>query len=86
LARQPVPTGDHNKAFGAALAELRKARGLSQEVLGFEAGLDRTYISLLERGQKSPTLDTVFTLCGALDIPFSQLAMMTQAKLEEVHE
>ncbi|MEE1924451.1 helix-turn-helix transcriptional regulator [Pseudomonas sp. 148P] len=50
------------------LAELRIARGISQEKLSFEAGVDRSYISLLERGHKSPTLDTVFNLCRALEI------------------
>ncbi|HEK1520075.1 TPA: helix-turn-helix transcriptional regulator, partial [Pseudomonas aeruginosa] len=47
----------HNQAFGRALRQLRKRRNMTQEILGFEAGLDRTYISVLERGERSPTLD-----------------------------
>jgi len=72
----------HNAAFGRVLAELRRNRQLSQEELGFEANFDRTFISLLERGRRSPTLDTIFSLCHALDIPFSQLALLIEAKLD----
>ncbi|OHE17258.1 MAG: transcriptional regulator [Syntrophobacterales bacterium GWC2_56_13] len=56
------------KAFGSVLRCLRQDRGLSQEALGFESGYHRTYISLLERGQKSPSLQTIFNLSKALKI------------------
>ncbi|MGE9765326.1 helix-turn-helix transcriptional regulator [Pseudomonas sp. PDM20] len=68
------------------LAQLRRRLGLSQERLGFEAGFDRSYISQLERGRKSPTLDTLFSLSRVLDVSFSQLAKLIQAKLEEPEE
>lgn len=55
-----------NTVFGEQLRELRKNAGLTQEELAFQAGLDRTYISLLERGIKSPTLNTFFRLCKTL--------------------
>ncbi|MDQ2886981.1 MAG: helix-turn-helix domain-containing protein [Chloroflexota bacterium] len=57
-----------NKVFGAHLRNSRKAARLTQEELAFRAGLDRTYISLLERGIKSPTLTTFFQLCRVLDL------------------
>jgi transcriptional regulator with XRE-family HTH domain len=56
--------------------ELRKARvraKMTQEQLAFAAGLDRTYISQLEHDKKSPTLDSLFRICGALSIRASQL-------------
>jgi transcriptional regulator with XRE-family HTH domain len=56
-----------NKVFGAELRRVRKAVNITQEELAFRAGLDRTYISLLERGLKSPTLTTLFRLCQELD-------------------
>jgi len=62
--------------------ELRKARlaaGLTQERLGFEAELDRTYISQLERDLKSPTLDVLFRLCDAMGLAASELI----ARVEE---
>lgn len=49
--------------------EIRKARlaaGLSQEQLALAAGLSRQYISLLELDEKSPTVDTLITLCRAM--------------------
>ncbi len=56
------------KAFGIILSHLRRSVGLSQEQLGFESGYHRTYISLLERGKKSPSLQTIFDLSKALNI------------------
>ena len=46
---------------------------MSQETLGFEAGVHRTYISLLERNMKSPTLNVLFRICKALGISASEL-------------
>jgi transcriptional regulator with XRE-family HTH domain len=56
------------KAFGQALRKIRMKSGLSQEELGFKSGYHRTYISLLERGLRSPTLKTIFDLSSTLDI------------------
>jgi transcriptional regulator with XRE-family HTH domain len=49
--------------------EIRKARqkaGLTQEKLAFEARVSRQYVSLLELGQKSPTVDVLLRLCKAM--------------------
>ncbi len=67
------------KAFGQILRELREAKDLSQEALAFEAELDRTYISLLERGHRQPTLKTLFTLAGQLSIKPSTLIAKVEA-------
>lgn len=61
------------KAFGKALRELREKRGLSQEGFGFECDLHRTYISLIERGFKNPSLKTIIKLSKALSIKPSEL-------------
>ena len=58
-----------NIIFGEQLRNARKTAHLTQEELAFRAGLDRTYISLLERGLKNPTLTTFFQLCRVLDQP-----------------
>lgn len=55
------------RAFGNVLREIRRASQISQEQLAFIAGLDRTYISLLERGLRQPTLGSLFALAEALD-------------------
>jgi transcriptional regulator with XRE-family HTH domain len=64
----------HNVAFGRAVRALRKARKITQRTLAIEARLDRTYISLLELGESSPTLDTMLALCRGLDVTFPELA------------
>jgi len=60
-------------AFGQILRELRRERGLSQEALALEAGLQRNYISLIERGVNQPTITTVFKLASALAIRPSEV-------------
>jgi transcriptional regulator with XRE-family HTH domain len=50
------------------MRELRKGKALSQEELAFRCGLDRTYISLLERGLRVPTIVTLFKVSAALAI------------------
>jgi len=64
--------------FGQVLKRLRQERGLSQEELGFESGYHRTYVSLLERGKKNPSLKTVFQLAKALKMEPSQIIEAVQ--------
>ncbi len=54
------------KAFGFEIRKARSSANLSQEELAFRAGYHRTYISLLERGIRSPSLEALFRLCKAL--------------------
>jgi transcriptional regulator with XRE-family HTH domain len=72
------------KAFGKVLREIRHERSLSQEELGFESGYHRTYISLLERGRKSPSLNTVFQLAAALGAPPSEILRRTENGVSRV--
>ena len=58
---------------GSTIAELRKSKGMSQEVLSGLAGLDRTHYSKIERGLRSPTIDTLFKIAHALDMPRMRL-------------
>lgn len=61
------------QVFGLILKKNRIDMRLSQEELAHRANLDRTYISLLERGQRKPTLNTIFVLATSLDIKPSDL-------------
>lgn len=72
-----------DSAFGAVLQEYRILRGMTQERLGFEAHLDRTFISLLERGQRQPSLNTVFQLSHALGLSPAQFVQRVEEKLSE---
>ena len=67
--------------FGQLLQEIRKKRGLSQEELGFESGYHRTYISLLERGLKNPSLKAIFRLAKALKIKPSEIIKRIEDQL-----
>ncbi|MBP5496755.1 MAG: helix-turn-helix transcriptional regulator [Bacteroidales bacterium] len=60
-------------AFGIKVAELRKKQGLSQEELADKCGLHRTYIGFIERGEKSPTLNTVEKILNGLNININEL-------------
>jgi len=55
------------------MRRLRRERGWSQERLADEAGLDRTYISGIERVTRHPTITSVEKIVGALDTSFSEL-------------
>jgi len=59
--------------FGANLRRLRLDKGISQEGLADLAGLHRTYISSVERGERNVTLETVEKLAKALGISMSKL-------------
>ncbi|HXS54032.1 MAG TPA: helix-turn-helix transcriptional regulator [Usitatibacter sp.] len=50
------------KALGANVRRLRKAQDLSQEELAFEAGIDRTYVSQIERGIINPSLLVLYKI------------------------
>jgi transcriptional regulator with XRE-family HTH domain len=74
-----------HSVFGKVLRELRTQVGLTQEQLGFECDLDRTFISLLERGLRQPTLTTLFVIADQLNTPPSNIVKQVeeayQAKL-----
>ena len=59
--------------FGKILQEERKAKKISQEKLAKLTGLDRTFISLIENGKRSPTFSTILKICSALEISPSEL-------------
>jgi transcriptional regulator with XRE-family HTH domain len=62
-----------DQLFGEILREARIEKGLSQEQLALACDRHRTYISLLERGQNSPSLRTLFLIASALGLKASEL-------------
>ncbi len=56
------------EAVGMELSACRRKKRISQERLRFDAGVHRTYVSLIERGVKSPTIGVLFRLCQALNV------------------
>jgi transcriptional regulator with XRE-family HTH domain len=53
-------------------------RGWSQEELCDKAGLDRTYLSGVERGVRSPNLRALLRICDALGMPFSRIVLAAE--------
>ena len=68
------PRSPTHLAYGRALREVRLKRGISQERLAHLSGLDRTYVSGIERGERNPSLTNILKLVDALDISLSELA------------
>ena len=68
------------EVFARNLRKVRHAKGLSQEALAYEADVDRTYISALERGVYSATIDMVDKLAMVLNVEASAL-LQRQTKL-----
>ena len=73
-------SGAYELPFGAALRRVRLERGLSQEELGLEAGVQRNFISLIETGQNQPTIGTITKLARALGLKASEL--VAEAELD----
>lgn len=67
------------RAFGQVLRTLRLERGLSQEALALEAGIQRNYVSLIERGINQPTITIIFKLASALEMKPSQVVELVEA-------
>lgn len=62
-----------NYSFGRRVAYLRQNRGWTQEILGFECGISKNYISDLEGGRRNPTLKIMSRLAVAFDIDLATL-------------
>lgn len=68
-----------HQALGAAIRRARAERGLSQEQLALDAGLDRTYVGGIERGERNPSYATcsrsdLLKIAGSLGMPLSTLS------------
>lgn len=68
--------------IGNVIRRLREEKGKTQEVLSGLAGLDRTHYSKIERGLRSPTLDTLFKIAQALDMKPHELLLEIEKALE----
>jgi transcriptional regulator with XRE-family HTH domain len=61
------------KKLGLAVRRFREAQGLSQEKLAERAGVHRTYISGIERGQRNVGFENLVSIAQGLEIPLSDL-------------
>lgn len=73
LPTAAAPTPEMKVRFGENLAHCREAANVSQEELGFRASIHRTEVSLLERGERMPRIDTALRIAGSLGISLDDL-------------
>lgn len=59
--------------FGETIRELRQNKNIAQEKLAYLAGIDRTYMSAIERGLKNPSLKIIFQLADGLEMNASEI-------------
>jgi len=61
------------KRFGERVRDFRRERGLSQESLALAAGLDRTYVGGVERGERNISLINIYKIAAALNLAPKEL-------------
>lgn len=69
------------KSLGKTIREHRKAHRLSQERFGELAGVHRTYVGMIERGEKNITLSNLVKIANALGLTLSELIRAAEKKL-----
>lgn len=70
----------NRKSFGVVISRLRVQKGLTQEGLSGLAGIARSHLAALEKGEKTVKLDTLWRIAEALDILPSDLIRRTEAE------
>ncbi|WP_139855908.1 helix-turn-helix domain-containing protein [Aequorivita sinensis] len=68
------------KEFGAKIRELRAERNLSQEQLSFITGFHRTYIGMIERGERNISLTNIAVFAKAFEMDISELVNFNNQK------
>ena len=81
VERLPPPPGGPKWAFGKVLREFREKKGMSQEQLADAAGLDRSFISLVERGIQSPNVVVLLKIADVLGAPAAELKAKTESNM-----
>ena len=66
---------------GETIAYFRKSKKLSQEVLSGLADIGRTHLSAIERGERKPTLETLYKISGALGVSMSEIVKEIEIRL-----
>ena len=70
-----------SRIVGEVIAYYRKRKCLSQEVLSGLADIGRTHLSAIERGERKPTLETLYRISLALNIRMSEIMFEIESRL-----
>ncbi len=80
-----IPTLD-SKLVGKVIADFRKRKNISQEVMSGLADIGRTHLSAIERGERKPTLETLYRISCALNVKMSDIIIKIESELESVQQ
>lgn len=86
LSKLPATVMFRRQAFGSAVRDRRKELGLSQDKLAERAGIDRQSINRFENSKFSPSLDTVWKVAEALEMPLNDLMAAAIADMKPTDE
>jgi transcriptional regulator with XRE-family HTH domain len=85
--------GKTMRALGAVIAAIRKDNGWRQDCVADRAGISKNYLSLIERGDRVPSIEVIENIARALQVPSAYLYIMADqsddpimAKLKELVE
>lgn len=76
-----IPTLDP-KIVGNVIADFRKEKGISQEVISGLADIGRTHLSAIERGERKPTLETLYRISCALEVKMSDIVYEIEKRIK----
>lgn len=68
---------------GQVIAKFRVTKGLTQEVLSGFADIARGHLAMIERGERKPTLETLYKISTALDIPMSTIILAIEDEIKK---
>lgn len=68
---------------GRVIARLRASKDITQEVLSGLSDIGRTHLSAIERGERKPTLETLYRISNALDIPMSKIVGEIEKEIQK---
>ena len=71
-----------SEIVGDVIARFRSEKGITQEVLSGLSDIGRTHLSAIERGERKPTLETLYRICTALEIPMSVVVQEIEKRIE----
>jgi transcriptional regulator with XRE-family HTH domain len=83
---QVQPTTGPKWAFGKVLRDAREGKGLSQEQLAEAAGLDRSFISLVERGIQTPNIVVLLKIAEVLNVSAAELISKTESAMRKARQ
>lgn len=71
-----------NSAVGRVVRQLRKSRGLSQEVFSGLAGIARSHLAMIESGSKQANFETVWRIANAVDMAPHELVRLVEEEIQ----